>query len=629
VEAALAGPDAMAVQVLHGLGGIGKSAVAAHYAAAHAGDYNPVWWISADSAGAVEEGLAGLAAALQPELAQALPLDALCQRASSWLAAHDGWLLVLDDVSDLADIAPVLDRTLAGRVIITTRLGEGWHRIGAAAMRLEVLGQQQAASLLTRIAAPGQDREAPDGAAELCRELGCLPLAIEQAAGYLHQTRITPRAYLELLAQHPADMLDQAARGTSPDRAIARIWRVTLDQLAGTVAGLVLQILAWYAPDAIPRSLLLDIDPGLLTALGSLAAYNMISLSGDTISVHPLVQTVARTPDPSDPHRQPGSIAMAREMAIMALVPALPYMLYRDPASWPAWRALLPHIDALAGRVPPATDTIALSHVLSWTGVFLQGQGAAGRAVAYHQRALAGCERIRGTGDPGSLACRSNLATAYADDGNLNRAIPLHESVLAGRQRALGEDHPQTLMSRSNLASALREAGDLGRAIPLAEQALAGFERVLGSSHPATVSCRDNLAVACQRAGDPRAVTLHEQALEESARVLGEDHPDTLITRGNLAYALQETGDLQRALPLFEHALAASERVLGSDHPTTLCARSNLAVARQLAGDHAAAVRLLEQLLADCERVLGVGHSLTMTVHDNLSEMPRNFRTGT
>jgi hypothetical protein len=33
-----------------------------------------------------------------------------------------------------------------------------------------------------------------DGAVELVRELGCLPLAIEQAGAYLHQTGGSPRS---------------------------------------------------------------------------------------------------------------------------------------------------------------------------------------------------------------------------------------------------------------------------------------------------------------------------------------------------------------------------------------------------------------------------------------------------
>ncbi|GAA0411845.1 hypothetical protein Acor_15810 [Acrocarpospora corrugata] len=342
------GSGRVAVAAVHGLGGVGKSALAARYATTRAtsitantanavgagvdgspgaGGVNPVWWIVADSAGAVQTGLADLAVALQPELKQALPLEALPQRALAWLAAHQDWLLVADNVTDPADVAVLLDRTLAGRgtMVVTSRLGEGWHRLGARVLRLDVLAESEAIELLTRIAAP--DRPVGDGAAELVRELGCLPLAVEQAAAYLHQARISPRAYLERLAEQPAVMYERSARGADAERSIARIWRLTLDQLATTpLAGQLLRVLAWYGAEEIPRTLLEDLAPDIEVeqALGELAAYNMITLTETGITVHRLVQAVARTPDPADPHRRSEDIEAARRRATVLLAEALP-----------------------------------------------------------------------------------------------------------------------------------------------------------------------------------------------------------------------------------------------------------------------------------------------------------------
>jgi hypothetical protein len=69
-------------------------------------------------------------------------------------------------------------------VLVTSRLGEGWHRVGARVLRLDVLPEHEAIDLLTRITTgdrPGADL---DGAVELVRQLGCLPLALEQAGAY-------------------------------------------------------------------------------------------------------------------------------------------------------------------------------------------------------------------------------------------------------------------------------------------------------------------------------------------------------------------------------------------------------------------------------------------------------------
>jgi tetratricopeptide (TPR) repeat protein len=582
LHAALTATQATAqAVVVHGLGGTGKSTLAARYAATHRDEHTLVWWVTADTPATIDAGLAALAVALQPALSQALPLEALRERALQWLASHDQWLLVLDNASDPADIAPLTGRVATGRLLITSRLATGWHTITSTVVPLDVLAVGDAVDLLTQIAT----RQA-DGAVEgLCTELGCLPLAIEQAGAYLAETGISAQAYRALMAEHPAVMFESTAVGGDTGRTIARIWRVTLDRLADTpLAGQILRILAWYAPDPIPRTILdgLADPPDLHQAIGRLSAYSMIATGDDTtITVHRLVQAVARTPHTADPHRAPDCIDNARTQAATLLDGAVP-PTWADPAAWSAWRSLLPHIDALADHTPADTDTDTTAHLLSWTGAFLDNQGAPARAIPLLHRALTDSIRLLGEDHPDTLASRNNLAYAYQTAGDLGRAIPLHEQNLTDRRRVLGEDHPDTLASRNNLASAYQTAGDLGRAIPLHEQNLTDRRRVLGEDHPDTLASRNNLASAYQTAGDlGRAIPLHEQNLTDRRRVLGEDHPDTLASRNNLAHAYQTAGDLGRAIPLYQQTLTDAVRVLGESHPTSVLVRDNLAAARR------------------------------------------------
>ena len=230
LDAALAGPGGVVVQAVHGLGGVGKSTLAAQWAAAHAAEYVVTWWITAATPADIDAGLTGLAMALQPALKGVLPLEALREGAVQWLAAQQGWLVVLDNVTDPAEVAPLLARASAGRYLITSRRASGWHGM-AAPIRLDVLDPAEAQALLAAILAPGRPVEA-DGAAALCAELGCLPLAIEQAGAYLAEARATPREYLDLLARYPAAMYQAAPEGGDAARTIARIWHVTLDRLA-------------------------------------------------------------------------------------------------------------------------------------------------------------------------------------------------------------------------------------------------------------------------------------------------------------------------------------------------------------------------------------------------------------
>jgi tetratricopeptide (TPR) repeat protein len=618
LNAALAGPGG--VVAVHGLGGIGKSTLAAHWAAAHASDYTLTWWITAATPAEIDSGLAALAAALQPALSGVLPLEALREGAVQWLAAHQEWLLVLDNVTGPADVAPLLARAAAGRCLITSRRATGWYG-SAASIPLNVLADAEAADVLTEIVTHYGPRDL-DGIAELCEELGYLPLAIEQAGAFIAETGTTPREYLALLDQYPSTMYRASAEGGDASRTIARIWDVTLDRLAGEpLPGRVLRVLAWYAPDAIPRSLLggqAD-PPALLTALGRLAAYSMLTVTEGTLAMHRLVQAVARTPDPDIPHRNGRAIDQARDMATILLAAAVPRDPV-DPSGWTSWRALLPHIGALASHVQPQADTVVTAWMLNAAGVFLHIQGAVSQAIAHHERVLAASTRIFGDDSPSTLASRYNLAADYHAAGDFRRAVPLYERALADSTRVLGGDSPQTLDLRSNLAGAYQQAGDLARAIPLLEQVLADSVRVLGDDHPDTLTSRSNLADAYRSAGDlDRALSLNEQALAGSVRVLGEDHPQTPAFRQNVAAAYSARGDLGRAIPLYEQALAGSARVLGEDHPQTLTSRSNLAGAYESAGDLGRAIPLLEQMLSDRQRILGDDHPDTLTSRNNLA----------
>ena len=616
------------VEAVHGLGGIGKSALAAHWGAANAANFNPIWWVTAETPATITSGLANLAVALQPELTQALPLEALAERATQWLTAHDHWLLILDNAVNPADIEPLIARIGTGSFLITSRLATGWHHVTDSVVRLGVLSMQEALQLLRRIATIGQRSADLEGAGDLCDELGYLPLAIEQAGAFIAEASISRQEYLGLLAQYPAEIYDQAAEGGDSTRTIARIWRVTLDRLASTPLGeFILKILAWYAPTDIPKNLL---DPmndfyGLVTcqhAIGRLAAYNMITINpGETFTIHRLVQAVTRTADPNDPHRQPELIDAARFTATHLLRIALPESSH-DPGEWANWRRLVSHIDALASYAAPDTDDVTASELFGSASLFLRDQGALSSAITYLRRSLVNLERQRGNDDSSTMAARNNLAGAYKEAGDLPQAISLYRQALSDSERVFGPDNPNTLMFRNNLATAYQAADDLQTAIGQFERCLADSTRVHGPDHHSTLLARSNLAMAYYDADDVgRAIPLLEETLTETMRVLGPEHPETMSAPGNLATAYLKANDPARAIPLLERTLADRQRVLGSDHPTTLHARNNLAGARLSIGDFDQAVPLLEQLVSDTERLLNTAeHPETLKYKTNLAQ---------
>jgi tetratricopeptide (TPR) repeat protein len=614
------------VQALHGLGGIGKSTLAAHVAARHAADGHVVWWIQAHTPEAIDTGLAAFACALQPALT-GLPAETLRERALEWFRTHAGWLIVLDDADRPDDLRRLLGRLHPeGRVLVTTRRSSGWHGM-ATALQIDVLDEAEAVELFRLILGGGDQAADVDAIRSLCAELGHLPLAIQQAAAYCQETYLDPRGYLELLHDYPADMFDASPEGQGPDRTIARVWRLSLDRLAEVPLAVdMLRVLAWYAPTDIPRALVGGLGRGIevLQALAGLARHSMINLAEETLSVHPLVQTTTRTPDGSDPYRSPDLIRTAHERAVDLLLAFIPDDVTGSPESVEWWRALVPHVNQLDARTSPELSTLTTAVLRARTGQFLHAQGSVQRAVTLFEHAVDDLMRVLGDDHPDTLVMTNNLAGACASAGDTHRAVRLYEHVLEQQTRILGADHPGALVTRGNLALAYQSLGDVARALVSYEQIVDLQCRTLGDDHPRTLVTRHNLAAVYAEAGDlTRSVETYERVLADQARVLGADHIQTLGTENNLAAALAEAGDLRGARERYVQLLRELSRVLGEDHPDTITTRGNLAYVHHLSGDLEEARELYERVLEDQRRWLGDDDLRTLATLDNLALVHR------
>ena len=143
----------------------------------------------------------------------------------------------------------------------------------------------------------------------LAAELGDLPLAIAQAAGFMAETGMAAAEYMDLLRTRAGQLLDQGAPGSYP-RSLAAATGLIADRLAGEdpAAAELASLCAFLAPEPIPEDLFTGAAselPGELAAraadplawrqtLARLARQSLARIDHRGLQMHRLTQAILR-----------------------------------------------------------------------------------------------------------------------------------------------------------------------------------------------------------------------------------------------------------------------------------------------------------------------------------------------
>ncbi|MHA4820179.1 NB-ARC domain-containing protein [Streptomyces aculeolatus] len=235
--------------VLTGMGGVGKTQLAADYARAawDDGGLDVLVWVTASAQSPMVSGYAQ--AGVELCRADLEDPEQAAKQFLAWLVPKPGqrpcrWLIVLDDVTDPSDLVVHPDdpgkryslwppASPHGRILLTTRRRDA-ALFGDGRWRIEVglFAPVESVSYLTA-ALHAQDRTEPaDQLTTLAADLGHLPLALAQAAAYLIDSGETTATYRDLLADRATKLTDLAP-GALPDEqatALAAAWSLSIDR---------------------------------------------------------------------------------------------------------------------------------------------------------------------------------------------------------------------------------------------------------------------------------------------------------------------------------------------------------------------------------------------------------------
>ena len=510
------GASSPKIFALVGNGGMGKTQIALQHAHIPENDFKYVWWLRSEEPTTLLDDYVGIAEDLKLPGWDLRDTDQAIKSVKRWLECEcsSNWLLVFDNAQEPDDLMRYLPAAGSGQIIITSRLSV-WDGM-AKTLHVDVFQKddKQDDSVEFLLKRTGQnDRE---GAANLARELGDLPLALEQAGAYIKETGISFSDYLDRFKKDPKKLLGHGKLLNYPD-TVATTWEISFQavQKELPVAGDLLNLCAFLAPDAIPRAMWEDGAKQMPEPLAScvknaveldkclalLNKYSLINVADNLTSVHRLVQAVVQ-------------------------------------------------------------DRMSMEEQKLW----------AESALKIDEKAL-GPEHS-------SVAIRvNNLGLVLQDQGDLEGAKRCFERALKIDEKALGPEHTSVARDVNNLGLVLKDqGGDLEGAKRCFERAMKIDEKALGPEHSSVAIRVNNLGLVLQDQGDLEgAKRCFERALKIDEKALGPEHSSVARDVNNLGLVLQDQGDLEGAKRCYERALnIILEKRLGKDHPKAVLVRNNL-----------------------------------------------------
>jgi hypothetical protein len=593
------------IQILTGMGGVGKTSLARAYAQRHLDDYGVVWWVRAEDPTTVDGEYRSLLELVHSADEAKLVRDAV-QRANVWLSEQkQPWLLVLDNLPDAAALRGLFPAKGNGHVLVTSQAGR-WPNPGAV-HHIAPLDTDAAVELLS---AMSLDPDA-EAASKLAAELDGLPLALTQAASFTAANGIDLATYLRFYQDRSAELHADGQPDDYP-HTVATTWVLAIEKMSPS-ARLILDTIAYFAPDSIPVSVLHPLandELALTRAIGELLSHSLVARGAEgTITIHRLIQAVTR-------HRLADSLEQAvkaRDLITDAL-PSRPL----NVQAMNDWKRLRSHALTIADHLPNDPRTFELRYKQA----FLHGDmGDTHTAVAQLRALVEDMSPVLGRESENVLRAQHGVAF-WLEVIDAPQAHRLLSELLEAQTRVLGAEHPDTLITRHELASAQLDLGEFEAALQLIEELLPVQERVFGPNDEYSLNTRECHAMALAGLGlYDQARAVHQDVIAAAVDKFGPLDLRTVDLHCSYALTVGNSGDAAAARDLlaFVHEQFAAQR--GAYDKATLEALAALAVWTAAAGNVQLAVHTLLRLLIRLRNSTGKNNPLVHVFEEALDSI--------
>lgn len=666
------------VTVLHGMGGIGKTALALSVCRETRKRRRRVFWVSASDEYSVREAM--LQIVLRVGGAESRVQEASVGNESiadlMWEIldeSPDPWLIVFDSADDPKSIegelgAEWLRSSFTGGVLVTSRIGspDVWAS-PARMVRLAPLSESGGRDMLIDTArlrnVSEEDRE---HAVRLANRLGGVPLALWLAGRYLSLPASSISRfddYNAALDRDFPDMIDRAAATSGAggwdgdlSQLVMQTWEISLDFLDRQGiphARTLMRILSCFAARPVPVKLL---SPKVLSrtcgdfsgpwsevalerALNALSDLGLVYVGvegGDEfsssdlysrpffpkgkhrcIAVHPLVAEVnAAQLDRSDTR-------MAIWAAATRCLGAFRGVWPEDPKQGSFWQLLVPHVVAIVERLPEeCVDLLGtVANINAWFCEYLRVSGQYAVALNVTEAAYRRAKRLDGH-------ARLHFRTGYTFADWAWRTSRLEEAEKVSHEvcelaAQLYEPHSfSVLASESLLAAVYVERGDFALGEKLIREIIARLDGRWPLSHPLSIQAHHHFATVLREQGFLEAAEREALLVVSQCEKIPDFPPYTeAVVRHEMGVILWHRGRLDEALSVFDGVMRMQHKVMPPWHPSVLVTRFDVASINRIQGNLFKAFLEFKEISLIEADALGEGHYATLQSKHNVAQV--------